>query len=104
MFISQQVFKDISQLIFTQYSPGFDIAHDLLNIPDTAGQYLHFAQSFMHQFQPLADKGKGIIKPFLQCRLQLLFYRMAHFIQLLAILLLEVKQFTLYRLPDLLQL
>ena len=71
----------------------------MLKIAHTLGQRLHFAQALVHLLEPVGDLLETLAQPRFQRGLQFFVNRLAHFIELGRIGLLQLRQLLFQRFP-----
>ena len=91
LLIGQQVLNDVLQLVLTQYTTRFHIAHNLLQIAHARGQVLHFTQTFMHRLESIAHMLERLAQALFQRIIQLLIDRFAHLFQFPFVALLHFR-------------
>ena len=104
MLHRQHLFQEIPQLDLPPRSARLDVGQHSLEISHAGGEALHLAQPGMHLLQPFADHLEGFPQTFLQCGMKLLIDRLAHFLEFLAVILLQRLQAGFDDLADLLKL
>jgi len=88
------------------FAPGASCLHvreDFLEVADTCGKGLHFAQTLVHLLKALAHLPEGIAQALIQCALELFVHGLAHLLELFGIVCLDSLELVLYRNSDRLQ-
>ena len=84
-----------AQLRFAKHAAHLHIGEQVFEVAHALCQRLHFAQATVHHFQPLGHLLETFAQPRLQGGLQFFIHGLAHFVELGAVALLQLRHLLL---------
>ena len=95
MISQQHLFQQRGELNLAIGAARLHVGQHALQIADSRGERLHFAQPLVNLLEPVGHHSKRFAKPRLERRLQLLFDRFTHLVELALVTLLQVGELRL---------
>lgn len=90
---SENLFKQIAELNFAPRATGFNVGENAFEIADTAGESLHFAETFVDLLEAVADEFERFAEAAVERALELFVDGLAHFFELGGVVGLEIGKF-----------
>jgi hypothetical protein len=88
----EELLEEIAELDLAPGAARLDVGQDALEVADAAGERAHLAQAGVDLLQALADQGERFAEPALQRPLKFFIDGLAHLVEALGVVFLEVAQ------------